>query len=924
MPTLRFPLLAFFASALVACGSSASNDPPSDAGPDVDPEEFAIPPRSCALDCPVVDCPEEKDPYACPSANGWKDVPHAATCAAWDGTFPAVQPGKCTASAPTGEAAKYAGRDPDKATTIILPDGRRVAPAGAEWIFDEKDLPSGLPTTVIAIPGTKLAVTVDSGYGPHAVRAIDTSKIGTGNPVVSYLKFAAPSTLNGAIVFVPPNRLFVASDDGSVHALSIDTTTGKLDRVVDKSISLPPSKDGASKVANFYVSGLAVSPDGKRMVATAVFDRRLLVFDVGEGSSTYGKQLGEVDIGATESYGAWFDPKDTTGSFAYVSLRASRSVVEVDLGTPASPKVARSFSTDKNPQGIAFLDARWMAVANDFGDTLTLVDRVAGSVTAVPVDSASKLHGFEPTTLAYDATAKRLYASLAAMNAVSAFDVDLSSTPPKLTPAGRLGTSWWPSGVAVMDDGSLVVSSMRGHGTGPDDKTYPGFSDGDIMSLVRGGVQHVPAPSSADLIAGEAAVKANDDVGALAGAPKVTCPAGANDFPIPSTNTEGPSKQITKIIFVVRENKKFDGLLGDFKGAEGKPELLIKKTAADMDRIWGNFRALASAFAISDDYYTSAELSVQGHVWTTYGRTSDFNERTWAMDGDGRNTRNTPFPASGILDVGQPEEGSLFDWLGKNGVVYDVLGEGVGSPRVEKGKKSPIDTNYPGGFIQSLGYPDVEKACYVAGRLRVRCDLGSFVYMTLPNDHTQGVGPKTSTPETYVAVNDDATGLLVDAVSHSPYWASTLVVVTEDDPSWSGDHIDAHRTPLLLISPWVKRGYVSKTHIDISSLHKLFAHILGLPYPNVQVATAGLPLDAFTSTPDYSAYVRKARVVPLACGSGASAAEKALTDSWDFDDVDEQPGLDAQAVRWMRGEQLQTLTPKLQAEIAARLAKRIE
>jgi hypothetical protein len=246
----------------------------------------------------------------------------------------------------------------------------------------------------------------------------------------------------------------------------------------------------------------------------------------------------------------------------------------------------------------------------------------------------------------------------------------------------------------------------------------------------------------------------------------------------------------------------------------------------------------------------------------------------------------------------------------------------VGSPRVEAGKKSPIDVNYPGGFIQSLGYPDVEKACYVAGRLRVRCDLGAFVYMTLPNDHTQGVGPKTATPETYVAVNDDATGLLIDAVSHSPLWASTLVVVTEDDPSWSGDHIDAHRTPIVLVSPWVKRGYVSKTHIDISSLHKLFAHILGLPYPNVQVATAGLPLDMFTSTPDYTPYLRKPRVLPLACGTGASAAEKALTESWDFDDVDAQPGLDAQAMRWMRGEQLKTLTPKLQTEIALRLAKR--
>ncbi len=407
MRPLGSVLCVFLSMAFAACGSS-DDQPPPDAGPPVDPDEFSIPPKSCALECPQSDCPETKTPYACPNLGAWKDVPHAATCAAWDGTFPAPQAGKCTVSVPTGEAAKYAGADKDKPGTLILPDGRRIKPAGSEWIFDEKDLPSGLPSAVLAIPGTSYAVVVDSGYGPHAVRAVDTTKIGTGNPVVSYLKFAAPSTLNGALAFVAPDRLYVASDDGMVHALTIDPSTGKLASDKPRSITLPGSKDGASNPANFYVSGLAVSPDGKRLVATAVFDRRILVYDVADGSPSYGKLQGQVDIGATESFGAWFEPTETEGGFAYVSLRASRQVVEVDLSTPSAPKIARTFPTDKNPQGIAFLDARWLAVANDFGDTITLVDRVAASSTPVPVDVASTLHGFEPTTLPFDATAKRL------------------------------------------------------------------------------------------------------------------------------------------------------------------------------------------------------------------------------------------------------------------------------------------------------------------------------------------------------------------------------------------------------------------------------------------------------------------------------------------------------------------------------------
>jgi len=185
-----------------------------------------------------------------------------------------------------------------------------------------------------------------------------------------------------------------------------------------------------------------------------------------------------------------------------------------------------------------------------------------------------------------------------------------------------------------------------------------------------------------------------------------------------------------------------------------------------------------------------------------------------------------------------------------------------------------------------------------------------------------GTSPTNPSPETMCAVNDEATGMLIDAISHSPLWESTLIVITEDDPQSGADSIDYHRTPLVLVSPWVKRGYISKVHIDVPSLHKLFAHILGIPYSNLIVKNAGLPLDMFTSTPDFTPYTAQHRKWPLACGSGASAAERELTDSWDFQNVDEQPGLGEQVMRWMRGQQLQELTPRLKAEVAARNARR--
>jgi hypothetical protein len=389
---------------------------------------------------------------------------------------------------------------------------------------------------------------------------------------------------------------------------------------------------------------------------------------------------------------------------------------------------------------------------------------------------------------------------------------------------------------------------------------------------------------------------------------------------VPATNTEGPSRLIDHVFFMVRENKDFDALFGDMPGVEGRADLVMKTGPGEMDGIWQNLRALARAFSFSDNYYTDAVYSTQGHNWTTYGRATDFDERTWMQTENGREGRSVP--GGGITEVGMPAEGSLFDWLLANKVPYDILGEIVGSPRALDPDHPAIDVHYPGGPFQNILYPDLEKACYVAGRARVLCNFGNFVYMTISNDHTGGVSPQSPAPETYCAVNDEATGMVADAISHSPLWPGAMIVITEDDPSQGGEHIDSHRAPFVVISPWVKRGYVSKTHIDAASAHKLFAHVLGKPYPNRSVANAGLPLDMFTSTPDYTPYTYKPRSVPLACGDSATAGEKALTDSWDLSEADEQPGLDAQVVRWMRGQQLEVLPPNLREAAEKRVARR--
>ena len=908
--------IALLAASAVACTGSDKQTSTGSSGPPLDPSEFEVVPRSCVYTCPIGSCPEHSGDYSCPAMGAWNAIGHEDTCEVWDGKFPAVLNGKCVATDPTAEALKYAGADPNDPLVKIMPGGRRQRPFGQSWAFREADLYAGMTSNVLAIPGTNFVVTVDSGYGDHALRLVDTAKVGQGDPVVSLVKYPAPATLNWGITFAVPNRIYVSTADGKVNALTVDTVAGTLTQSDALAVNLPPSTNSTGNTVGWYTSGVAASADGKRLVVSPVWEKELLVYDIDPLSANYGAKLGQVSLGDNETFGVFFDPLDTIGERAYVSLWADSEVVEVDLTTVTAPAVKRKFATGKDPEGIAFLDERWMVVADDLGDSLSLVDRISGTVTSIPIAMDGAVHGHEPSVLAYDKPAKRLYVALAASGAIAAYAVDTTKTPPSMTPDGSLPTQWWPSGIVVLADGTVAVSSLRGEGKGPSDFPYSieTGSDGDAYLGLHGGIQVFPKPSVAELSAGANDVRINNGVGALPGYPKVDCPAGVMDFPIPPTNENGPSPVIDHVFIIVRENKTYDALFGDMANAKGKADLTLKAASKDMDSVWQNLRTLARTFTFSDNFYTGAEISSLGHVWTAYGRSNEYNERTWASAGYGRSARPGDVQNGGVVDVGRPEEGSMFDWLGKAGITYDVLGEGVGIPTIYVDGHPPNDLKYPGGFIQNITYPDIEKACYTASRVRVRCDLGQVVYMTLPNDHTIGLSPSNPDPETMCAVNDEATGLVVSAISKSPVWKKSLIMITEDDPAQGGDHVDAHRTVFVVISPWVRRAYVSKTHTDVSSMHKIVAHVLGLPYPNIQVENAALPYDMFTSTPDYTPVEYIPRSWPAACGVKSTKAEQNLTKKWDIDDVDRSPGLDQQVMRWMRGKQLLDTEQKKDAE----------
>lgn len=864
--------------ALSACSLEELPAPP-DRG---DPVEFLFSlPTSCAFVCGG-DCAEPQKPFHCSALKPWDQLPHSSTCGdPLTYSHPKAQQGACKVSDAADEAARPAGPLPNNAG-LVLPDGHRIRPAGREVLFDEPNVGGGFPMSILAIPGTRLALVSDGGIRDNALRLIDLDKLaGTEAPVLATIPFERPSSLYYGIEFLPPSRVLASGGgDGRLYAFDIDTQAGTLVRAESADITLGKFGDDT-----YYTSAIAKTADGTRIL-TAPSDHVDSILVVSLAQADYGKLIGEISLGgSTTVFDLKLDPFDPAGKTFYASDMKKGRLLQID-GQAMS--VTKSIDLQKNPAQIAFLDATYMVVAESDSDSIALINRITGAVESqVPVFEKDSPRGFSPSALAYDAANQKLYSTLAGVNAVEVYEVQ-SGSPPQINPIGRIPTAWWPTAVMADTDGSPVIVSGKGHGTGTDSLPYT-WAEGPITDRMRGSIQYVPAADLSMLDAMTAVVEENRRLGESKGFPNITCPDGKADFPVPADNTSGPSPNIKHVFLIIRENKTYDAVFGDRPDlGNGDPKLIMASDGELQDRIWQNARKIAKEFTNFDNFYTDAEQSLQGHTWTVYGRSTDFMERAW-LSIWGRGTRSLTTP---ISEVAMPEEGSIFTWLAKNGVTYDNMGEIIG------GGPNGLDSSYP-GLVYAQNQPDTDKACYMAARVRVTCDARQFTYAVQPNDHTFGGTAGAAAPEVMIAVNDEATGMFIDALSHSPLWKKSLVIVTEDDPQDGGDHIDLHRTVLLMASPWIRRGYISHGHYDMASIYKLIAHIYGIPYNHELMRHALLPLDAFTSTPDYTPYSYLPRTVDAPCNPDDTAeAEQART--WDFEDIDDQPGLSQQIMKMLK------------------------
>lgn len=829
----RWLILAAMLS-LVACGGGDS--PPPDATPD-------------SSDDAGVDADADAAPVE--------------TCEATAADFPTPVTGACEAEIVDPGALLMVGDDTSGG--YIVPGARRVTRLGAQV-----ELP-GFPMRVLPIPGSPYALVTDGGVGDEQLSIIDLE---TASVVDQRVFRGAGQALFLGIAVSPTGDKIWASGGGTgrVWAYDFDVTTGMLTDAPSITIETV-TNDG-------YVSGMRLLSDGHTLAMTLLFGDAIVLYDTEAAS-----ELARIPFEAgTLPYDIVVTPDD---SMAFVSSWQTFSVIPVELDTRT---VGTPITVGKNPEGLALSpDAATLVVANSDSDSLTIIDVPTLAVKdTLWVHSESASRGASPVAGAFD-TAGRLYVVNSGDNAVDVFEPGGTS----FTRVGRLPTMWYPTDVLPMDDGRILVLNGKHEGTGPN--VDPGR--GGITTRVGGSLQIMAAADvmDADLAAWELEVATNNDRATRFGA--VNCPAGADyDFPIPRPG-EGASGVIDHIVLVVRENKTYDSYLGNLTDADGNPmgngdPTLTLVPPEETDQVYPNTQELARQFTIGDNYYSLAEQSVQGHIWTTHGRTTDFIERSWLTTW-GR--AYWGIPPQGTTDpLGYPEEGSIFDYLVANEVDADNFGEIVAS------RANTVSGRYP-GIVYSLGVRDVDKVAFLQTTWRQRCRMKTFSYVLIPNDHTSGGQAGRPTPRSMMADNDQAVGDIADALSHSTYWPNTVIFVIEDDPQNGGDHVDNHRAPLHIISPWVKRGHVSSVHYNESSIFRTIQLILGIDQPlNAYWENAAPMYDMFTSTPDYTPYTSIPRRWPEENNpDGTSFA--AMSATWDFSEPDEQPGLGRALWEHLRG-----------------------
>jgi YVTN family beta-propeller protein len=494
-------------------------------------------------------------------------------------------------------------------------------------------------------------------------------------------------------------------------------------------------------------------------------------------------------------------------------------------------------------------DGSRLYAASASADAISVIDTRAGSVVATLHDAApaGPAEGSTPNGLALSSDGSRLFVAEADNNAVAIFDLASNALE------GRIPVEWYPTAVLAFGDTVLSLNG-KGRGTAPNPAgPGPGRPRSDPRDYTLG--QTTGSITTVSL--------AGADLAALSTRVAVangwnTRPAAAATFP-----------PFTHVIYIIKENRTYDQVLGDLPDGDGDSTLTYFPRS-----VAPNHHALAERFGIFDRFFVNAEVSADGHNWSTAAWGPDYVEKTVPSNYSGRGRgydyegENRGVDVDDEDDVDSPSTGYLWDAAVRAGIslrnygeytVRDTAGRWVAT---KDALALHTDPDAPGW---DLDVPDQARADAWLAEFRgfVAADtMPALTILRLPNDHTAGASAGAPTPRAYMADNDLALGRVIEALSHSPFWTNTVVFVLEDDAQNGPDHVDSHRSPLLVVSAYNRGGVISRFANTTDVLATIGA-ILHLE-PLSQFDYYGRPLaDIFATSADTAPYTALTPDVPL-------------------------------------------------------------
>lgn len=543
-----------------------------------------------------------------------------------------------------------------------------------------------------------------------------------------------------------------------------------------------------------------------------------------------------------------------------------------------------------SPNSIAATE-NYVFVSNGSNDNISVIDvHKMEIIKTIDLQLDPRLgtrKGIIPFGLTLSPDQKKLFVAEAGINAVAVIDVTTFQVK------GHIPSGWFPSKMVCSADGKkLFVTNAKGFGSGPNGgKDFTEGPEGDFIGvLMKGTLSVMDVPSDEELKKLTQRVIDNNFVFTTSEKPNA---------PGPIPRTQGETSPIKYIVFISKENRTYDEIFGQLKNGNGDEKLARygenvhvesedKKRIIENASVMPNHLALARQFTISDNFYVDSDVSADGHKWLANTYPNEWIETQHPSNYGGRKTQKPESKAPGKFSITGasgaifPEDynqyGSLWDHLDRHkkefynfgfGVEFDA-GSFADSSFKYGGVRYLVNYPLPGPLYSrtsrmfptfNMAIPDQFRADVFIKEINERyvnkkIKLPPVLTLQLPNDHgaDERLHAGFGFHHSYMADNDLALGRVVEFLSHTSYWKNMLIVVTEDDAQGGRDHVDAHRSILMLISPYVKQNNVDHTHASFGSIFKTFWKILGIPNLNHYDEGATTLSDCFTSTPDFTPY----------------------------------------------------------------------